>query len=104
MLTDFFAQVWQSFLELSCPSSVEHEWHKIVKKIVTDRVKVLPRATRVDLFLELENRPKIPALITNIFMTEATTALDELVLKKVSRLISFARLTTLANFIITVIT
>ena len=63
---------------------MEHEWHKIVKEIVTDRVKVLPRTTRVDLFLELENHPRIPALITNIFMTEATTALDELVLKKVS--------------------
>ena len=80
-----FAQVWQSLLELRCPTSVEHNWHEIVKKIVTDRVNVLPSATRVDLFLELENRPEIPALITNIFMTEATTALDELVLKKVNR-------------------
>ena len=88
----YFAQVWQSLLELRCPSLVEHEWHKIVKEIVTDRVKVLLSVTRVDLFLNLEDRPNVPPLITDIFMTEATTALDELVLKKVSKLLSFARL------------
>ena len=82
-------------LELRCPSTVEHMWHKIVKEIVTDRVSVLPSGTRVDLFLELEAHSKIPPLITNILMTEATTALDELINKKVSWLRPFARLFTL---------
>ena len=71
-------------LGLRCPSSVEHNWHEIVKEIVTDRVKVLHSVTRVDLFLKLENRANTPPLITNIFMTEATTALDELIFRKVS--------------------
>ena len=62
---------------------MEHNWHEIVKEIVTERVKVLHSATRVDLFLELENRANTPSLITNIFMTEATTALDELIFRKV---------------------
>ena len=63
---------------------MEHNWHEIVKEIVTDRVKVLPSVTRVDLFLELENRANTHPLITNIFMTEATTALDELIFRQVS--------------------
>ena len=63
---------------------MEHNWHEIVKEVVTVRVKVLPSVTRVDLLLELENRANTPPLITNIFMTEATTALDELIFRKVS--------------------
>ena len=55
----------------------------MIKTIVTNRVKLLAPAARVDLLLELESHDNIPAIITNIFMTEATAALDVLVLRKV---------------------
>ena len=56
---------------------MEQDWHGVVKTILTDRVKQLTPENRVDRFLELERRANTPALITNIFITEATTALDE---------------------------
>ena len=62
---------------------MEQDWHGVVKTIVTDRVKLVAPAARVDLFLELESRANTPAIITNIFMTEATAALDVLVFRKV---------------------
>ena len=63
---------------------MEQDWHGVVKTILTDRVKQLTPENRVDRFLELERRANTPALITNIFITEATTALDEIVFRRVS--------------------
>ena len=64
---------------------MEQDWHGVVKTIVTNRVKNLTFESRVDRFLELERRTTTThALITNIFMTEATAALDVLVFKKVN--------------------
>ena len=83
MLKVLFLQVWLFLLELKCPSSVEHDWHKIVTEIVTDFLKILPCDIRVRLFLELEANFATPHFVIDILMTEATTALDELVLKKV---------------------
>ena len=53
----------------------------MVKSIVRDRVKRLSRDARVDLFCELEDRADTPDLLTDIFMTEAARALDELIFK-----------------------
>lgn len=75
--------MWQFLLSLKCPPSVEPDWHGVVKKIVIHRVALLAPEARVDLFLELESRANTPAIITNIFMTAATEALDELVFRKV---------------------
>ena len=66
-------------VELKCPQLVIEDWHGVVKSIVKDRVKNLSREARVDLFCELEDRADTPDLLTNIFMTEAATALDELI-------------------------
>ena len=68
-------------LDLMCPPSVREDWHEVVKSIVKDRVKKLSWEARVDLFCELESYDNIPDLLTNIFMTEAATALDELIFK-----------------------
>lgn len=79
-----FLQMWQFLLELRCPSSVEHDWHEIFNEIAAHLVKTLPCDVCIRLFLELEGNPTAPQLVVDIFMTEATTALEELVLKKVS--------------------
>ena len=63
---------------------MEQDWHEVIKMIFTDRVKLLPPDTRVDRFLELEGHADTPALITDILMTEATTALDEIMFRRVS--------------------
>ena len=75
-------QLWQSLLDVRYPTSVEQDWHEVIKKIITDRVKLLPPEVRVDRFLELESRPNTPAVIIDILMTEATTALDEIVFSR----------------------
>ena len=75
-------QLWQSLLDLRYPTSVEQDWHKVVKTIATERVKILSPETRVDRFLELESRPNTPAVIIDVLMTEATTALDEIVFSR----------------------
>ena len=77
-------QIWQRILELKCPASVEQDWYTVVKTTITHRVKLLTCEARVDRFLELESRPNTPAVIIDILMTEATTALDELVFRRVS--------------------
>ena len=96
-----YLQIWQFLLQLSCPSSVKQDWQKIVKEIVTNRVNGLSNVTRLDLFLqmELDCGPNTPSLIANILMTEATTALDELVIKKVSELLSF-HVHTFSSFVL----
>ena len=68
-------------LELQCPHAVEEEWQEVVKSVVQPRVARLLPEYRVDLFCTLENKTNAPNLLTNIFMTEAATALDELILK-----------------------
>ena len=82
-------QLWQSLLHLRCPTSVEQDWHEVIKKIFIDRVKLLPPDTRVDRFLELEGHADTPSLIIDILMTEATIALDELVFRRVSIYFAF---------------
>ena len=77
-------QLWQSLLHLRCPTSVEQDWHEVIKMIFSERVKLLTPDTRVDRFLELEGHADTPALITDILMTEATTALDEIMFRRVS--------------------
>ena len=71
-------------LELWCPPAVEKDWQMVIKSIVQARVNQLLPKDRVDLFCELENRDNTPDLLTNIFMTEAATALDELIFNQVS--------------------
>lgn len=80
-----FLQVWRFLLELKCPSSVEHDWHKIFKNIVVNFLKTLPSDICVRLFLELESDSAANPLVIDIFMTEVTSALDELFLNKVSK-------------------
>ena len=54
----------------------------IVKSVVQARVsRMHPKDRVVDLFCELEKFDNTPDLLTNIFMTEAATALDELIFK-----------------------
>lgn len=51
--------------------------------IFSDLVKTLPCAVCVRLFVELEGNSPL-AIVIGTFMTEAISALDELVLKNVS--------------------
>ena len=53
----------------------------MVKSFVNDRVEKLSLEARVDLFCELEACANTSDLLTNIIMTEAANALDELIFK-----------------------
>ena len=74
-------QLWQYMLELKCPPSVEEDWQEVVNTIVEDRVARLSKEASVNLLCELENHTNAPDLLTNIFMTKAAEALDELIFK-----------------------
>ena len=82
--------MWHFLLELRCYPSVEQDWNKIVKEVVACFVKTLPCDICVRLFLELEGNPATHPLLIDTFMTEATTALEELVLEKVSNYTVYA--------------
>ena len=80
-------QLWQDLLELRCPPPVERDWHGVVETIVTERVQGLTSEERIDMLCELEdgsNTSSSCTLITNIFITESITALEELVLSQVN--------------------
>ena len=80
-------QLWQDLLELRCPPPVEQVWHRVVEKIVTERVKRLNLEERIDMLCELEGGSSASSsciLVTNIFITESITALEELVFSQVS--------------------
>ena len=82
-----FIQLWQDVLELSCPPSVEQDWHELVETIITERVKGLEPGDRIDMLCELEdgsNTSSSCTLITNIFITESITALEEVVFSQVN--------------------
>ena len=81
-----YVQLWQDLLELSCPASVEQDWHGLVDTIITKRVKDLAPGDRVDMLCELEDGSHASSsctLITNIFITESITALEEVVFSQV---------------------
>ena len=72
---------------MMCPSPVEQDWHGVVETIVTERVKRLTPEERIGMLCELEdgsNTSSSCTLITNIFITESITALEELVLSQVN--------------------
>ena len=80
-------QLWQDLLELRCPPPVEQDWHGVVEKIVTERVKGLTPEEQLDMLCELEdgsNKSSSCTLITNIFITESITSLEKLVFSQVS--------------------
>lgn len=56
---------------------MKEDWHKVITLIVKLRVSELDPDGRVDLFLALESQA--PDLLTDVFMTEAATALDQLI-------------------------
>lgn len=70
---------------LPLPADVEEEWHDIVATVVRDRVSNLPKEGRIELFFQLEDRQQKNVDLTNIIMTEAARALNELVLSPVSQ-------------------
>ena len=75
-------QLWQDLLELSCSPLVKQDWHGVVELIVTKRVKCLTAEEQLDMLCELEdgsNTSLSCTLITNIFIAESITALEEVV-------------------------
>ena len=57
-------------------------WENIVVNIVKDRVsKVVPVELKLDIFTNAENNPSTPDVLRNVFLTEASEALDILVFK-----------------------
>ena len=57
-------------------------WENIVVNIVKDRVsKVVPVELKLDIFTNAENNPSTPDVLRNVFLTEASEALDTLVFK-----------------------
>ena len=86
-------QLWQDVLELRCPPPVEQNWHGMVEKIVTERVKRLNLEEQIDMLCELEDGRSASSsciLVTNIFITESITALEELVFSQVSLITSIS--------------
>lgn len=57
-------------------------WENIVIEIVKDRVsKVVPIELKLDIFSNAESRHETPNVLRNIFLIQATEALDDLVFK-----------------------
>lgn len=85
----FLIQFWQDMLKLKCPPHGEENWHRIVEEIVKFRIEVAKTKFemvkyaefRIKLFRDLENIKDVHSVLTNIFMNEAATAVDDLVLK-----------------------
>lgn len=69
---------------LVLPGDVEDDWNQVVARIVKGRVTEVPKEGRIEIFCFLEGRKQTDDLLTNIIMTEAARALDELVLDPVS--------------------
>ena len=69
---------------LVLPGDVEEDWTQVVARIVKDRVVAVPKMARIEIFCSLEGRMQTDEYLTSIIMTEAATALDELVLDPVS--------------------
>ena len=67
--------------QMTYSSHLVLEWNRVVEEIIKERVEKVEVEVRIRLFSELEKRAHTPSLLTNIFMAEATAALDELVLK-----------------------
>ena len=62
---------------------MEENWHQIVTKIVTNRVKEInPRERCIEIFCDLEEkRTDVPVQISGAFITETATILDDLLFK-----------------------
>ena len=69
---------------LLLPGDVHDDWNQVVGSIVKDRVAAVPKMARIEIFGSLEGRKQTDEYLTNIIMTEAAKALDELVLDPVS--------------------
>ena len=69
---------------LLLPGDVADDWYQVVDRIVKDRVAAVEKMTRIEIFGFLDGRKETDEYLTNIIMTEAARALDELVLDPVS--------------------
>ena len=77
---EFFGETDDFILPVEC----EAEWHAIITFLVSARVAEVPsKEARVNLFCDLENRKGTSDILTNIFMTHAAKALDELIFNQV---------------------
>ena len=76
-------QLWEDLLKLTIPKPQLYEiWENIVIEIVKDRVsKVVPIELKLDIFSNAESRRETPNVLRNIFLIQATEALDNLVFK-----------------------
>ena len=71
------------------PVECKAEWHVIITFLVNARVAEVPKESRVDLFCDLENRKDTPDILTNLFMTHAAKALDELIFNQVYNFLNY---------------
>ena len=69
---------------LLLPGDVAEAWNQVVANIVKSRVAAVPKMAQIEIFCSLEGRNRTDEYLTSIIMTEAATALDELVLDPVS--------------------
>ena len=75
-------QLWEDLLKLTIPNPQLCEiWENIVIEIVKDRVSNVPIEFKLDIFSNTESRPETPNVLRNIFLIQATEALDNLVFK-----------------------
>ena len=77
--------MWKNLLGLYCPQCVEEDWHQLVTRIVTDRVKrITPREKCIEVFCDLEEKhTDTPIQISDVFMTETAILLDDLKVRKI---------------------
>ena len=69
---------------LLLPGDVEDDWNQVVACIIKNRLAAVPKMSRIEIFGFLEGRRQTNEFLTNVIMTEAAKALDELVLGSVS--------------------
>ena len=76
-------QIWESLLSLQfTDDEIYSVWENIVVNIVKTRVsRVVPVELKVDIFTNAEDIPSTPDVLRNVFLTEASEALDILVFK-----------------------
>ena len=83
LLMQFGEQFSRETMNFILPVKCKTEWHGIITFLVNARVAEVPKEARVSLFCDLENRKDTPDILTNLFMTHAAQALDELIFNEV---------------------
>ena len=83
LLMQFGEQFLRETTDFILPVECKTEWQTIITNLVNARVEQLPKGARVNLFCDLENRTDTLDILTNLFMTHAANALDELIFNQV---------------------